>query len=113
MLVQVLKALHQCAIDGGDWMSGALLVPVADPLRREEFGVTEREMQQVYSHRRAMRDLKTRLAEKTLRETREDNHDEHPDDRPGPKDNPKGGGRERPKGPKGGVKDKDKPKDGD
>ena len=47
MLVQMLKTLHQCAIDGGDWSNALLLWPAEDPIGAEDFGGEEAELRQV------------------------------------------------------------------
>ena len=41
MLVQLLKCLHQTAIDGGGWTLGFLMWPQEDPLASEPFGGEE------------------------------------------------------------------------
>ena len=56
-LVMLLQAIHQAAIDHGDWSTAALLVPSEDPLARAPFGAGERELQNVHAYRKAMSDL--------------------------------------------------------
>ena len=71
--IQLLKALHQVALDRGDWSSAALLIPSADPLAREAFGGEERELLEVHRYKKALRDLKEK------HQTR-DSHDDSDDD---------------------------------
>ena len=47
-VVQLLKALHQMALDRGAWTHAIHLIPTADPFGRANFGDTELEMQQVH-----------------------------------------------------------------
>ena len=63
-LALLCQCLHQVALDGGDWGSGALLLPSEDPLSRTPFGGDEQALQEVYTYRKAMRDLKTKQLRK-------------------------------------------------
>ena len=58
MIVQILKAQHQAAINQGSWDVASLLLPTEDPLARQEFGGDHEEILRIQSHRRAMRDLR-------------------------------------------------------
>ena len=61
-LVQTLKALHQCAIDSGDWRNASQLLAWPDPIGAEEFGGDPDEMLMVHQFNTAMTDLrKTKL----------------------------------------------------
>ena len=57
---QLSKAIHQVAIDNGDWSNALLLIPTPDALGEPSFGGEEEEMHMVQGWRRAMRDLKAR-----------------------------------------------------
>ena len=61
-LCALLQAIHQAAIDHGDWQVAALLVPTADPLARSQFGAGERELVDVHAYRQAMQQLQQRHA---------------------------------------------------
>ena len=54
---QVSKALHQVALDHGDWSNAIHLIPVPDVLSDPQFGGEEVEMKMVQSYRKAMREL--------------------------------------------------------
>ena len=58
MLVQALKALHQVALDKGDWASATLLWPGEDPTVGEHFGGSETEMRHVHSYRKSLSELR-------------------------------------------------------
>ena len=57
IVTQLKKAMHQVALDGGDWRTGALMVPVLDPLGRSEFGGAEAEIEVISAYKRAMQEL--------------------------------------------------------
>ena len=54
---QLLKALHQVSLDGGTWGDASLLLPVADPIRKRDFGASEAEIEVIAGYRRARQDL--------------------------------------------------------
>ena len=60
LLTQMAKALHQVALDGGDWVNAVMILQavVPDPLRRQQFGGDEGEMEDIQRYRRAVSDLK-------------------------------------------------------
>ena len=66
MITQMLKSLHQCALDDGDWGSAALIIPTENPSGRPEFGGDEHELEQIVSYRKSMRELKLSLSGKTV-----------------------------------------------
>ena len=55
-----LQAVHQAAIDRGDWSTSTLLLPWEDPLSRQVFGAGERELEEIHAYRKVLRDLQTR-----------------------------------------------------
>ena len=57
-IVQVLKSLHQCAEDGGDWGTASLMLPVEDPLTQDSFGGSPEELMMCHAYKSAMSDLK-------------------------------------------------------
>ncbi len=59
-LASLLLGIHQSALDQGDWSTGALLVPTEDPLTRAAFAAGEQEHAELYSCKKAVRDLKVR-----------------------------------------------------
>ena len=60
--VQVLKAIHQTALDGGSWNSSDLLLPWDDPLARDLFGGDEEEMMATAAWNRGVKDLQSQVA---------------------------------------------------
>jgi hypothetical protein len=61
LVAQCLKAVHQACLDDGDWKTAWLLTTLRDPLRREKFGGSERELEIISSYSRAMEELETRV----------------------------------------------------
>ena len=59
-MVQLLRALHQVALDGGTWNTGSLLLPKTDPLYKNQCGGTEEELEAIVAYREAMQKLKGR-----------------------------------------------------
>ena len=57
-LVQLLKALHQVAIDGENWDSALHMLPYQDPLASDEFGGEEEELETIAAYRKAVKELK-------------------------------------------------------
>ncbi len=51
------QALRQTAIDNGDWSNASLTLPTEDPLSRTPFGADERLLAEIYSYRKAIREL--------------------------------------------------------
>ena len=60
-LCQVLKAIHQAALDHGDWRTASLLVPTPDPLQRPTFGGTEVELADIHSYQRSITELQKKV----------------------------------------------------
>ena len=56
--VQLLRAPHQVSLDGGGWQTAMLLLPKADPLQKETFGATERELEAIVAYQEAMKRIK-------------------------------------------------------
>ena len=59
--VQLLKALHQVAIDSGSWANASLLLPWEHPTERDLFGGDPMEMQVAGSWNRGLLDLQKRV----------------------------------------------------
>jgi hypothetical protein len=59
-LVQILKCLHQVALDSGAWTTANLLLPTEDPLAPDEFGGEPEELQVAYNYVSALKELKSR-----------------------------------------------------
>ena len=53
ILVQLKKALHQVSLDGGDWRTGALMIPTPDPCGRVDFGGAEAEIEVIAAYKKA------------------------------------------------------------
>ena len=60
LLVQLMKTLHQVAVDKGSWEVGSLFLLQPDPLALAEFGGEEKEMEDVYRYRKGVRELRAR-----------------------------------------------------
>ena len=60
-LVQLAKACHQCALDGGSWNNASLLLPIEDPLQRQAFGGSELELSWVNAYKAGLATLQTSL----------------------------------------------------
>ena len=58
--MQMLKCLHQVALDNGSWHQGQLLLPDPDPLAQDEFGGDPNELQVVHKYSQALKDLKSK-----------------------------------------------------
>ena len=54
----LLQALHQVALDQGDWSNAVHILPSPDPLGRAEFGAGETAMSEIAAYRRALKELK-------------------------------------------------------
>ena len=60
-LVQLAKAVHQCALDNGSWNNASLLLPIEDPLQRQAFGGSELELSWVNAYKAGLATLQTSL----------------------------------------------------
>ncbi len=56
-IAQLLKCLHQTALDGGHWGNASLLLPWSDPLEREQWAGEEDELEVNVKYQRSVRDL--------------------------------------------------------
>ena len=56
-LVLNLKAIHQTALDGGDWSVGWMLTHLADPFTKQRFGGDPEELGHVTAYLKSMADL--------------------------------------------------------
>ncbi len=56
-VTQLLKCLHQTALDGGHWGNASLLLPWSDPLEREQWAGEEDELEVNVKYQRSVRDL--------------------------------------------------------
>ena len=88
-LVQILKCLHQVALDSGEWTTANLLLPTEDPLAPDEFGGEPEELQVAYNYVSAMKELKTRH-DKTSSAKQESSSTEEQDDTKKPKKSKRG-----------------------
>ncbi len=88
-LAMLLQSLHQTGIDNGDWTTSALLVPCEGPLNKPVFAASEYDLSDLFSYKKAVRELRTKAQERTK------NGDEQAEEIEGVA--PKGGGRGRPK----------------
>ena len=57
-LTQILKSLHQVALDHGAWTTAHLLLPVEDPFAAEEFGGNMFELQAAHQYQSALGELR-------------------------------------------------------
>ena len=60
-LVQLLKAVHQTALDGGNWSNAILLIPWPDPLARDLWAGEDDEMAMAAKFSRSVKDLSLRV----------------------------------------------------
>ena len=60
--VQLLKAIHQTALDGGSWNSAIHLLPWDDPLQKDLFGGDEQEMMAAAAWNRGIKDLQLQVS---------------------------------------------------
>ena len=87
-LVQLLKSLHQSAIDGGDWSNAGLLLPVEDPLAGDDFGGDPEELLVCHGYRSAVSELRKKNFRKP-----EDGEDQDEAGEKGKKGGGRGGGK--------------------
>ena len=59
-MVQILRALHQVALDGGTWGTASLLLPRADPIYREQFGATGEELEAIVAYQEALKKIRSK-----------------------------------------------------
>ena len=59
-VVQLRKALHQVALDGGSWEVAARLLPSKDPLGRSTFGGSELEMDAIHRYNKAWKEVQSK-----------------------------------------------------
>ena len=57
LLVQLCRALHQCALDNNSWSTATLLLPTPDPSRTPIFGGSTRQLQWAASWQKAAAEL--------------------------------------------------------
>jgi hypothetical protein len=58
-LVQLCEATHQASLDNGRWVNAQGLLGAHDPLATPTFSGLENEMQALYSHQKALQELKS------------------------------------------------------
>jgi hypothetical protein len=58
MLVQLLKSIHQVGLDNGDWGTAKLMVMGTDPMSRQLFGGSEKELEKVHLYQKSVRELR-------------------------------------------------------
>ena len=63
--VQLLKDIHQAALDQESWFLASTLLPWEDPLQREVFGGDEEEMLAAAAWNRSIRDLQAQVSKLT------------------------------------------------
>ncbi len=54
-LTQILRGLHQVALEGGGWETACLMLPGHDPCSREPYGCTEEDLHTIAAYRDAER----------------------------------------------------------
>ena len=62
LVCQISKALHQVAVDKGDWDTAQLLIPLPDALTEAPFGGDEEELELVHSYKKSLRELKSKVS---------------------------------------------------
>ena len=63
-LALLSQAILQAAVDGGDWQNAAWLLPTEDPLARTTWGGDEQALSEIFSYRKALRELRGRQVRK-------------------------------------------------
>jgi hypothetical protein len=61
LTVQCMKATHQAQLDDGSWHTAWHLTMLRNPLERQRFGGTERELEVIASYAKALEDLDSRM----------------------------------------------------
>ena len=84
-LCAFLRALHQTAIDEGNWSTTHMMLPVRDPFFKEEFGGTQQQLEAIHASKDAVSKLRAM-------QKRPPNKDVPPGTEP-PKVDPKGKGK--------------------
>lgn len=79
--VQLLKAIHQAALDGGSWSLASNLLPWEDPLGREVFGGDEDELVAAAAYTKSLRELQAQVVKITQSSGRQQ-QDEATEDSP-------------------------------
>lgn len=87
MIVQLLRAVHQVALDQGPWQAASLLLSHTDPMERQRFGGEPEQLERIASYLKAVSELEKRSLQNVPKE-----------DNPNP--NPKGRGKNDRKGGK-------------
>ena len=87
MIVQLLRAVHQVALDQGSWQAASLLLSHTDPMERQRFGGEPEQLERIASYLKAVSELEKRSLQNAPKE-----------DNPNP--NPKGRGKNDRKGGK-------------
>ena len=57
LMTQVLRSIHQCSLDQGDWRTAWLLTHLPDPMLRPRFGGEEQSLEVIGAYVKAMNDL--------------------------------------------------------
>ena len=89
-MVQLLRALHQVGLDNGVWTTASLLLPWRDPIYREQFGATERELEAVVAYQEALKKIRTKMGTDAT-----ENEDTPKSDDKGGKNGKKGDGKKK------------------
>ncbi len=63
-LCQILKSIHQNALDNGSWEVENSLLPGEDPCGRPSHAVSEAELEKIVSYQEAMKKLKARKGDR-------------------------------------------------
>ncbi len=76
MVIQSMKATHQCMLDDGQWNLAWHLICMRDPLAREKFGGSERELEAIAAYSRSIEELDQRMRRENNR-ARSGNAEDH------------------------------------
>ena len=80
LVTQCLKALHQCALDDGNWQLAWELSSLRDPLKKPKFGGSERELAAIAAHSKAITELEDRMRKARKREEQTPTREEDAED---------------------------------
>ena len=80
-MTQLLRALHQCSLDNGDWRTAWLLTGLPDPVERPKFGGEPQDLEVIAAYIKAMAELEKKG--RSLPPTSDSNPDKDKPGQPG------------------------------
>ena len=71
-ITQVLRSIHQCALDQGNWQTAWLLTGMQDPLEKPRFGGEAQSLEAIAAYIKAMDDLEKRSTSSSASRSQEE-----------------------------------------